>query len=78
MNYALIENGIVTNIIVMLPCNVKDFPHSICVNDLAVHIGDTYNAEENRFYRDGEPIYSTKEQLAEAQQVIDIMTGEVE
>lgn len=73
MNYALIENGIVTNIIVLLPYNLKDFPHSIRVNDLAVRIGDSYNAEENRFYHDGEPICSIQEQLSDAQNALSIL-----
>lgn len=76
MKYALIENGVVNNTVVLLPYNAADFPNAVSIEGLSVQIGDTYDGE--RFYHDGEPIYSIEEQLAEAQQVIDILTGEVE
>lgn len=76
MKYALIENGIVTNTIVLLPYNAADFSNAISIEGLSVQIGDTYDGE--RFYHDGEPIYSLEEQLSQAQQITDIMTGEVE
>lgn len=76
MNYALIENGVVVNTIVLLPRNASDFPNAISIDGYAVQIGDTY--EDGRFYHDGEPIYSLTEQLAETQLLIDILTGEVE
>lgn len=76
MYYALIENGVVVNTIVLLPYNASDFPNAVSIEGLFVQIGDTYDGE--RFYHDGEPIYSIEKQLAEAQQVIDIMAGEVE
>ena len=75
MKYALLENGVVTNIIILLPFNIQDFPNAIKLNDIPAGIGDTYNAEEDRFYHNGEPIYSLQEQLTE---ILDIMTGEKE
>lgn len=76
MEYALVKNGVVENIIVLLSRNAQDFPNAVSIEDLPVQIGDTYDGE--RFYHDGEPIYSLEEQLSQAQQITDIMTGEVE
>ena len=76
MKYALINDGIVTNTIALLPYNAQDFPEAVDLGERPVQIGDTYDGE--RFYHDGEPIYSLEEQLSQAQQITDIMTGEVE
>lgn len=76
MKYALIKDGVVTNTIALLPYNAQDFPNAVSIEGLSVQIGDTYDGE--RFYHDGEPIYSLEEQLLQAQQITDIMTGEVE
>lgn len=62
MTYALIENGIVTNVIYLLKGNAYEFPNAVNCDDYSVQIGDTY--EDGRFYRDGEPIYSDAEKLA--------------
>lgn len=76
MKYALLENGVVVNTIVLLPYNSDDFSNAVRIKGLSVQIGDTYDGE--RFYHDGEPIYTVEEQLAESQMLIDILTGEVE
>lgn len=73
MNYALIENGVVVNTIVLMQRNAKDFPNAVSIEGLSVQIGDTYDGE--RFYHDGEPIYTAAEQ---SEHIIDILTGEVE
>lgn len=54
MNYALIRDGKVTNIIWLLPSNKQDFPNAVCIDDLPVMIGDTYFDEV--FRRNGVPI----------------------
>lgn len=65
MNYALIENGIVTNIIWLYPGNASDFPNAVPLGDVPAGIGDTY--EDGVFYRDGERVLTPVEQaLAEA------------
>ena len=59
MNYALVgEDGVVFNIIWLCAENRGDFPSAICVNELAVEIGDHY--VDGEFLRDGEvvPVYS--------------------
>lgn len=59
MNYALIENDIVTNIIVLLPGNASDFPDTAPVGDKPVGIGDEYR--DGKFYRNGKEILSPLE-----------------
>ena len=51
MNYALIENGIVVNIVFLHPMNADEFTNAVSYGDLPVQIGDTYS--EGKFYRDG-------------------------
>ena len=60
MNYALIENNIITNIIWLHPGNVNDFPNAVSLNDVPASIGDTYI--DGVFYRNGERILSMMEQ----------------
>ena len=62
MNYAIVENGVVTNIIWLYPST--PFPNAVPCGDYAVAIGDTY--ENGRFYRNGELILSPLEEMAEA------------
>ena len=57
MNYALIKNGIVTNIIYLHPMNADEFPNAVEIGDLPVAIGDSY--AEGKFYRDGKEITLT-------------------
>lgn len=61
MNYALIENGIVTNIIWLLYINADDFPNAAAIGDLPVTIGDTWDGEY--FYRDGQRIPTRTEEI---------------
>lgn len=56
MNYALIENGIVTNLIYLHPDNGDDFPDAVAIEDLPVAIGDTY--ADNVFYHEGVHVLS--------------------
>jgi len=50
MTYALIENGIVVNLIWLNPVNADDFPNAVPVDGIGVRIGDTY--ADGVFYRD--------------------------
>lgn len=54
MNYALIENGVVTNIIWLSPNNAKDFPNAVYYGDIPVGVGDSYI--DGKFYRDGKEV----------------------
>lgn len=60
MNYAVVENGTVTNIIWLYPANASDFPDAVPCGDLPVAIGDTYDGEH--FYRGGVQVLSALEQ----------------
>lgn len=57
MNYALIKNETVINIIWLHPMNTSDFPSAVPTNGLLVQIGDTYR--DDKFYHDGEEIAPT-------------------
>ena len=57
--YALVEAGIVTNIISLDSRNASDFPNAIKTADRPVAIGDTYT--NGKFYRDGNEVLTALE-----------------
>lgn len=61
MNYAIVEDGIVTNIVVLYPMGAKDFPEAVPCGDVPVFIGDTYDGEH--FYRAGKRVLTPLEQV---------------
>lgn len=63
MDYALIENGVVTNLIWLLPENADDFPGAVHYENVPVEIGDNYDGEY--FYRNGERVVSVAEIAAQ-------------
>ena len=63
MNYALIENGIVTNLIWLSARNAAEFPNAVQLDDRPVAIGDAY--ADGTFYRDGEEVLTYAEILAQ-------------
>lgn len=68
MRYALIDHGVVTNIISLSASNASDFPGAVTCADRPVGIGDTYT--DGRFYRDGEPVLTVAERLAAAEATV--------
>ena len=60
MRYALIESGIVTNVIALNDRNTSDFPAAVKLGDRPVGIGDTYT--DGKFYRDGVEVLTPLEQ----------------
>ena len=62
MNYALVENGVVTNLIYLHPANAPEFPDAVPLGDLPAAIGDTWDGE--RFYRNGQPVLTASQQAA--------------
>ena len=58
--YALVENGVVTNVMVLYPPSAAEFEGSVPCGDLPVAIGDTYDGEH--FYRGGERVLTALEQ----------------
>lgn len=63
MRYALIDNGIVTNIISLNDRNASDFPTAVKLGDRPAGIGDTY--ADGKFYRDGVEVLTQMEQAQE-------------
>ena len=60
MRYALVENGVVTNIIEMDKRNEQFFPSAVYTGDRPVGMGDTYT--EGKFYRDGKEVLTALEE----------------
>lgn len=60
MNYALIENGTVVNIIWLNERNAAEWPGAVRLGERMVEVGDTY--EDGRwFYRDGTEVLTAAE-----------------
>ena len=71
--YAKIKNGVVDNIVEIHFTNADKYPNYIQVEDLPVEPGDTYS--DGAFYRDGVQIKSAAQELADAQQLLNIILG---
>ncbi len=72
MNYAIIENGVVTNIIVgPLP----DGMEGVALGDRPVAIGDAY--ADGVFTRGGEPVLTPEERIAELEAALAEIEGEL-
>lgn len=59
MRYAMVTDGIVTNIIALNDRNASDFPTAVKLGDRPVGIGDTYT--DGKFYRDGTEVLTPLE-----------------
>ena len=62
MRYALIENGVVINLIWLYPGNASEFPNAVALGDRPVAVGDAY--QNGAFTRDGEPVLTEAERLS--------------
>ena len=60
MRYALIDNGIVTNVITLNDRNASDFPTAVKLSDRPVAIGDIY--KDSKFYHNGVEVLTPMEQ----------------
>jgi len=49
--YAVIDNGVVTNLISLCNSNASEFPNAVCIDGRPVAIGDTYSG--GAFYHEG-------------------------
>lgn len=76
MNYALIENGIVTNVIWLHPGNASDFSNAVAMGDIPAEIGDSYT--DGAFYRNGERVLTVAEQIAAAAKAARIAIAEAQ
>ena len=70
--YALVENGVVTNVMVLYPPSAAEFEGAVPCGELPVAIGDTYDGQD--FYRGGNKVVSA---LAAAQQEVQTMQKEL-
>lgn len=75
MNYAKIKDGIVVNVLSIRQSQAHEFPDCVPLNDIPAGIGDTY--ADGKFYRDGVEIKSSAQKLAEAEEILNILGGEV-
>jgi len=73
MNYALIEEGIVVNIIWLYPGNAYEFKDAVPCGDVPVNIGDTY--VDGAFYRNGRQVLTAD---GEASLILNELMGGVE
>lgn len=58
--YAIVENGVVTNVMVLYPPNAAEFEGAVPCGEIPVSIGDTYDGEH--FLRDGVQVLTPLEQ----------------
>ena len=58
--YALVENGVVTNVMVLYPPSAAEFEGAVPCGEIPVAIGDTYDGEH--FFRDGVRVLTALEQ----------------
>ena len=71
MSYAVIENGVVVNIIRLNDRIAHNFPNAVKFVNMPVGIGDTY--ADGVFYRDGEEILPYEVLAAESSVSIEEM-----
>ena len=62
MRYAIVTDGVVTNIIALRSANAADFPGAVALYDRPAGIGDAY--QDGKFYRDGVEILTAAEENA--------------
>ena len=60
MRYAIITDGVVTNVIILYQGNAADFPDAVPCGDVPVAIGDTWDGKD--FYLEGALVLSPVEQ----------------
>ena len=76
MRYAIVEDNIITNMIELNPIDAPHFPNAVYADEWNIQIGDTYDAEEQYFYHNGERILSEREKICELQNALTLLMGE--
>ena len=61
MRYAIVTDGIVTNVIELRPS--VTWPGAVALYDRPVGIGDTY--QDGKFYRGGQEVLTSQEEIAQ-------------
>lgn len=75
MNYAKIKDGIVVNVLSIRRSQAHEFPDCVPLNDIPAGIGDAYS--DGKFHREGVEIKSPAQELAEAQEILGILGGDI-
>ena len=71
-NFAIVENGIVTNILWGMVYNMEaDFPNAVQIDDRNVQVGDSY--ENGVFMHDGHEVKTIAEELADMKAALELM-----
>lgn len=71
-NFAIVEDGIVTNIVWGMIYNTKEeVPNAVQVDDRAVEIGDEYR--DGKFYHDGEEVKTISEKMADMKAALEVL-----
>lgn len=63
MDYALMENGCVVNLIWLHPANAAAFPGAVPCGGVPVQTGDTFDGQS--FFREGKRVLSRWEEMME-------------
>lgn len=71
MTYALIENGVVENMIWLYEGNAADFPNAVPVGERPVRMGDTWDGAD--FYRNGKKVQTGAEEAAEMREALALL-----
>ena len=61
MRYAIVTDGIVTNVIELRPS--VTWPGAVALGERPVGIGDTY--QDGKFYRGGQEVLTSQEEIAQ-------------
>lgn len=73
-DYALVEDGVVTNVIWLAAENVPEFPGAVGIGDLPVVIGDSY--ADGKFFRDGKEVKTALTLASEENDELTNLLGE--
>lgn len=76
MDYALIENEVITNIIWLHPLNEDDFPSAVPIGEVPARIGDSYI--DGIFYRNGERVLTALEKANKTIEELDAAIVDLE
>lgn len=76
MSYAWIENGVVTNVIVLNDRNAGDFPKAVKLGNRPVAVGDSY--VDGKFYRGGAEVLTPDEENAALKAALEALGVETE
>ena len=74
MNYAIIEDEVVVEILYLTSEQLVNYPNAVCIDNYAVQVGDSYI--NGKFYQEVLPLHSLEYQLIAAQEdLIDAKTA---